>query len=232
MKRLTIIVVILVGLVALCMGQRKARVSPLKIIQLSPPNQTGSLSLEQVLVKQQTASRFTEQPLSFTQIGQLVWAAQLITEPQKTTQTQTAPSTPAAAYHINLYVAAQDGLFLYHPGEHTLEGIIREDMREKLSAVAPNNKELIAGAPCCIIIAGSPKKNAARYGGKAQKLMLLDAGRIVQNVHLQALSLELAPLAIADFNTNKLRKICRLPQDLDPIYLICVGYSSQEPNGL
>jgi SagB-type dehydrogenase family enzyme len=231
MKRLIITVVVLVGLAALCMGQRKARVSPLKIIQLSPPNQTGSLSLEQVLIKQQTVSRFTEQPLSFTQIGQLAWAAQLITEPQKTSQTATAPSTPTAAYHINLYVAAQDGLFLYHPDEHTLEGIIREDLREKLSEAAPN-KEAVAGAPCSIIIAGSPKRNAARYSGKAQKLMLLDAGRIVQNVHLQALSLELASLAIADFNTNKLRKICRLSQDLEPIYLICVGYPPQEPNSL
>jgi len=78
---------------------------------------------------------------------------------------------------------------------------------------------------CC----GLTEKNAARYGGKAQKIMLLDAGRIVQNIHLQALSLELASLAIADFNTNKLRKICRLPQDMEPIYLICVGYPPQEP---
>jgi SagB-type dehydrogenase family enzyme len=206
------------------MAQRKARVSPLKIIQLSPPNRTGALSLEEVLIKQQAVSRFTEQPLSFPQIGQLVWAAQLITESQKTQPTP-------AAYHINLYVAAHDGLFLYHPDEHTLEGIIREDMRKKMSAAAPN-KEAVAGAPCGIIVAGSPGKNAARYGGKAQKFMLLDAGRIVQNVHLQALSLELASLTIADFNTNKLRKICRLPQDIEPIYLICVGYPSQEPNSL
>lgn len=163
---------ILVGLAALCMGQRKARVSPLKIIQLSPPNQTGSLSLEQVLIKQQTVSRFTEQPLSFTQIGQLAWAAQLITEPQKTSQTETAPSTPATAYHINLYVAAQDGLFLYHPDEHTLEGIIREDLREKLSEAAPN-KEAVAGAPCSIIVAGSPKKMRPGMAAKPKKLCCL-----------------------------------------------------------
>jgi len=224
MKRLTIIAVIVVSLTALCMGQRNARVSPLKIVQLSPPNRTGSVSLEQILTRQQSVSQFTGQSLSFTQIGQLAWAGQVIIEPEK--GLQTAPST-GATYPISLYFATQDGLLLYHPDKHSLQEVIGGDLRERLAAAAPD-QEAIANAPCNIIVVGSAKKVAAKHGNKAQRFMLLDAGHVAQNIQLQAVSLELGSVTIADFDMKQVRKVCKLPANLEPIYLICVGYPAQQ----
>ena len=73
MKRLTIITIILFSLTAVCMAQRRPRVSSLKIIQLSAPKLTGPLSLEQALAKRRGVKDFTGKSLSFTQIGQLAW---------------------------------------------------------------------------------------------------------------------------------------------------------------
>jgi len=224
MKRLTITTVIFVGLAALCMGQRKARVSPLKIIQLSPPNLTGTVSLEQVLTGQKSVRQFTGQSLSFTQIGQLAWAGQVIIEPEK--GLPAAPST-GATYPISLYFVTQDGLFLYHPDKHNLEEIISGDLHEKLSAAAPD-QEAVANAPCNIIVVGSVRKIAGKYGNKAQRFMLLDAGRIAQNIQLQAVSLELGSVTVGDFDMNQVRKVCKLPARLEPIYIICVGYPAQQ----
>lgn len=220
MKRLTIIIAILCSLTAVCMGQRRARVSPLKIIQLSAPKLTGSVSLEQALARRRSVDEFTGKSLSFTQIGQLAWAGQGITEPEK--GLRTAPST-GAIYPINLYFVTQDGLFVYHPDEHSLEEVISQDLRQRLTAAAPDS-DVVANAPCSIIVAGSVRKAAAKRGNKAERFMLLQAGHIAQNMQLQAVSLELGSVTVSAFDTNQVRKTCKLPASLEPLYIICVGH--------
>jgi protease I len=206
------------------MAQRRARVSPLKIIQLSAPKLTGSVSLEQALARRRSVHDFTGKSLSFTQIGQLAWAGQGITEPEA--GLRTAPST-GAIYPISLYFVTQDGLFLYHPDEHTLEEVISEDLRERLAAAAPQ-QQVVAYAPCCIIIAGSRKKAVPKFGNKAERFMLLEAGHIAQNIHLQAVSLDLGSVSLDTFDTKQARKICKLPAGIEPIHIICAGYPAKK----
>jgi len=54
--------------------------------------------------------------------------------------------------------------------------------------------------------------------------MLLEAGHIAQNIHLQAVSLGLASVPIGAFDISQVHDICNLPTALEPIYIICVGY--------
>jgi len=229
MKRLTIIIAILVCLAAVCMGQRRARVSPLKIIQLSAPKLTGSVSLEQALARRRSIHDFTGKSLSFTQIGQLAWAGQGITEPEK--GLRTAPSTgaiyPIALPQVSLYFVTQDGLFVYHPDEHSLEEVISQDLRQRLTAASPDS-DVVANAPCSIIVVGSARKAAAKRGNKAERFMLLQAGHIAQNMQLQAVSLELGSVTVGAFDINQVRKICKLPASLVPLYIICVGHPTEQ----
>lgn len=224
MKRLIIFTVILVGFAVVCLGQRKPQVPPLKIIQLSSPRLTGLVSLEQALAKRRSVHQFTSQSLSFVQIGQLAWAGQGITEPKK--GLRTAPSA-GEIYPIKLYFATQDGLFVYHSDKHSLEEVFNQDFRERLAAAL--NQEAVANAPCNIIIAGSAKKVAAKYGNKAKRFMFLEAGHIAQNIQLQAVSLELGSVTVGDFDINQVRRLCKLPANLEPIYIICVGYPVEQP---
>lgn len=220
MKRFTILVIILVGFAAVCLGQRKSGVSPLKIVQLSAPRLTGPVSLEQALAKRRNVRQFTSQSLNFTQIGQLAWAGQGITEPEK--GFRTAPSA-GAIYPIKLYFATREGFFVYHPDEHSLEETFNQDIRDKLAAAALK-QEAVANAACDIIVAGSAKKLAAKYANKATRYMLMETGHIAQNIQLQAVSLGLGSVTVGAFNINQVRKVCRLPTNLEPIYIICVGY--------
>ena len=229
MKRLTIIIAILVSLTAVCMAQRRARVSPLKIIQLSAPKLTGSVSLEQALARRRSVHQFTGKSLSFTQIGQLAWAGQGITEPEK--GLRTAPSTgaiyPIALPQVNLYFVTQDGLFVYHPDEHSLEEVISQDLRQRLAAAAPDS-DVVANAPCSIIVVGSVRKAAAKRDNKAERFMLLEAGHIAQNIQLQAVSLELGSVTVGAFDIKQVRKICKLPASLEPLSIICVGHPTEQ----
>ncbi len=217
MKRLTIFTIILAGFAIVCLGQYRSRVSPrkpvLKIVQLTEPKLTGPLSFEQALAKRRSVRQFTGQPLKFTQIGQLAWAGQGITEPQK--GLRTAPSA-GAIYPIELYFATPEGLFVYRPEQHSLEETLNQDVRGRLGAVA--------NAPCDIIVAGSERKLAAKFRKEARKYMLLEAGHIAQNIQLQAVCLGLGSVTIGGFDIRGVRKVCRLPKNLEPLYIICIGY--------
>ncbi len=221
MKRLTIFIIILAGFAIVCLGQYRSRLSPRKpvrkIVQLTDPKLTGPLSFEQALAKRRSVRQFTSQPLKFIQIGQLAWAGQGITEPQK--GLRTAPSA-GAIYPIELYFATPEGLFVYRPAQHSLEEILNQDVRGRLGAVA--------NAPCDIIVAGSERKLAAKFRKEARKYMLLEAGHIAQNIQLQAVCLGLGSVTIGGFDIRGVRKVCKLPKTLEPLYIICVGYPAEQ----
>jgi len=228
MKRLTIFIIILAGFAIVCLGQYRSRVSPrkptLKIVQLTDPKLTGPVSFEQALAKRRSVRQFTGQPLKFTQIGQLAWAGQGITEPQK--GLRTAPSA-GAIYPIELYFATPEGLFVYRPDQHSLEETLNQDVRGRL-ATAASMQESMARAGCDIIIAGSERKLAAKFRKEARKYMLLEAGHIAQNIQLQAVCLGLGSVTIGGFDIRGVRKVCKLPKTLEPLYIICVGYPAEQ----
>ena len=220
MKRLIILVIILTGFVAVCLGQYESGVSPLKIVQLSSPRLKGPVSLEQALAKRRSVRQFTDKSLNFVQIGQLAWAGQGITQPQR--GFRTAPSA-GALYPIKLYFATGQGLFVYSPEGHRLEKTLEPDVRGALATAALGQK-MVAQAGCDIIIAGSEKKLAVKYYDRARRYMLLEAGHIAQNIQLQAVCLGLGSVPVGAFDINQVRKICRLPRDLEPLLIIPVGY--------
>lgn len=227
MKRLTVLTMVLFGIASLCPGQLRPRGSPRRVFQLTEPKLTGPASLEQVLAKRRSVLDLTGQPLKLTQIGQLAWAGQGITEPQ--TGVRTAPSA-GATYPMKLYFAKPDGLFVYNPEEHSLEQTSDQDVRGRL-ATTVLEQGLSAAAGCDIIIAGSVRKVAAIYGKRARRYMLLEAGHVAQNIQLQAVSLELGSVAICAFDAREVDRICRLPKELEPICMIRVGYPAEEAIG-
>ncbi len=224
MRRLTILGIVLACFAAPCLGQRGARVTQRKIIQLTEPISEGTVSLEEALAKRRSVRQFTSESLTPTQISQLAWAGQGITEPQR--GLRTAPSA-GAIYPIELFLVTQEGTFVYRPAEHSLEQTSDQDIRSQL-AEDTSAQESVAGAGCDIIIAGSVRKLAEQFRDKARTYMLLEAGHIAQNIQLQAVCLDLGSVAVGGFDTRKVRKICRLPRGLEPIYIICVGYPATE----
>ncbi len=234
MKRLTILGIVLVCFAALCLGQRRTR-TPQKIIRLTNPSLTGTVSFEEALTKRRSVRLFSSKPLESEYIGQLAWAGQGITEPQR--GLRTAPSA-GATYPIELFFATQEGLFAYRPAEHSLAQTSDQDIRSGLAAAASPVASLMSGtiqgaqsvatAGCNIIVAGSVRKLTSQFRNKARTFMLLEAGHIAQNIQLQAVCLDLGSVTIANFNSKDVSRICRLSRGLEPLYIICVGYPIEQ----
>ncbi len=216
MKRFIIPAIILVAFACFCLGQSRSRASRLKVIQLTEPSLKGAITFEEALTRRRSVRRFSDQQLKPTQISQLAWAGQGITEPVK--GLRTAPSA-GETYPIKLYIATQEGLFVYRPEEHSLGQISNLDVRGSLSAI---------NAPCTIILAGSERQVTTKFRREARQYMLLEAGHIAQNIQLQAVCLDLGSVAIGGFDTRSIRKVCRLSKDLEPFLLIAVGHPETE----
>jgi len=248
-------VMILAGLAAVCSAglpstglragpqggvpQHRSRGSTLKIIQLPEAKSTGSLSLEEALAKQSAtgqARKFSGQGLKPAQIGQLAWAgfAAMARQVQPVAQTPSRSRTALSeseAYPIQLYLATQDGVYLYNPDTHSLQQTLNMDVRGGLAA-ATINPEAVASAGCCLVLTSSLRDIGIRSSGKARQLILLQAGHIAQNIQLQAVSMALGSAAIGDFDPRNARSACNLPRNTEPLYIVAVGYpAEQTPTG-
>ena len=220
MKRLVILTIILTCIVNPGLGNRRTRKSSQQIIQLTDPNQTGKLSFEEALARRRSVREFSTQELKRSQIGQLLWAGQGVTDAQR--GLRTAPSAEAL-YPMELYIATNEGLFTYQPTEHSLAKTSDQDIRGEL-ARATLTPEPVVSAPCSIIIAGSSRKIADRVGARARTFVAMEAGHIAQNIQLQAVCMGLGSVPVGGLDPMAVRRICMISRDFEPLYVIPVGY--------
>ena len=104
-----------------------------EVIRLPQPSIKGGTSLVENLAKRRTVREFSSKRLSIRQIGQLLWAAQGITE--KSLGLRTAPSA-GALYPLEIYVVLPEGIYHYNPHRHELKRVIEGDRRTQLQNMA------------------------------------------------------------------------------------------------
>ena len=175
-------------------------------------------SLEAAIAERRSVRTFEPAPLREEQVGQLLWSAQGVTDPGGA---RAAPSA-GATYPLQLLAVTTEGVARYHPEEHALSDHRAGDQRAAL-ADAAYAQEWIAEAGLVLVISGVVERTAARYGDRAERFMLLEAGHAAQNVLLQAVALELGATPVGAFDAGQLRSILDLPADEEPLYLLPVG---------
>ena len=177
----------------------------------------GKVSLEEVLASRRSLRSFKEKELDWGQVGQLLWAAQGITSPDGK---RTAPSA-GALYPLEVYYFFKDGWGHYNPEKHSLEILGSEDKRADL-ARASLNQSWIADAPGVFVIVGFVERMAKKYGERAERYVMLEAGHACQNLLLQAVALSLGGTSVGAFSDEGIKKI--LGVDALPLYVVPVGY--------
>jgi len=189
-------------------------------LSLPPPCQDGQLSLEQSLSTRRSVRAFSEDPLSWEAISQLLWAAQGITDP---TDKRTAPSA-GALYPLELYVATGEGFYHYQPSRHVVLVRSQDDLRPALHEAALQ-QEAVLHAPAVFVVTAVYARTEAKYGHqRSPRYVHLEAGHAAQNVLLQAVALGLGSVPIGAFYDEKVSEMLDLPDDHEPLYLIPVGH--------
>ena len=193
-----------------------------EIIKLSEPNTTGSVPLEQAIAVRRSRRHFLPKPLTLEQIGQLAWAAQ---GQDAGSRYRTAPSA-GATYPLELFVVTEEGLSRYLPAKHALEKLIEQDLRAALASAAWG-QEFIQAAPLTLVFAAQFSRTTGHYGRRGVRYVYMEAGHAAQNVHLQAEALGLGSVAVGAFDDASVSKVLSLPDNLEPLYMVAVGYYRQ-----
>jgi len=187
---------------------------------LPSPQLAGRLSLEEALQARRSVRSFTSEALTRAEVGQLLWAAQGLTD---SAGHRTAPSA-GALYPLELDVVTADGVARYVPDEHGLVPRGATDLRAALQRAALE-QPAVGEAPLIVVISGVVDRTSARYGAeRAERYVALEAGHAAQNVLLQAVSLGLGAVPIGAFTDAEVRRLLGLADGEAPLYLIPVGH--------
>jgi SagB-type dehydrogenase family enzyme len=178
------------------------------------------MSLEETLARRRSVRAYTAEPLTLAEIGQLLWAAQGITDPEGR---RTAPSA-GARYPLEVYVVLPEAVYHYRPHPHELHLHLSGDRRRALYEVALG-QEAILTAPAVIVITAIYQRTAERYGPqRTPRYVHMEVGHAAQNVLLQAVSLGLGSVPIGAFYDERVHEALALPPGHEPLYLLPVGH--------
>jgi SagB-type dehydrogenase family enzyme len=189
-------------------------------IALPSPQSRGQVSLEEVLARRRSIRELTADPLTRAEIGQLLWAAQGVTD---AAGRRTAPSA-GGLYPLELYAVTAEGVFHYLPATHEIRPVRDGDLRPRLRSAAYDQAP-VGDAPLVVVVTVVPARTAAKYGAdRARRYVDLEAGHAAQNLLLEAVALGLGGVPIGAFDDARVADVLGLRAGEEPRYLLAVGH--------
>ncbi len=189
------------------------------VVTLPKPDLKGSMLLEQTIATRRSQREFSSKSLTLEQIGQLAWAAQ---GQAARSGRRTVPSA-GATYPLELFIVTEQAFYHYLLAKHALEKLMDKDLRSALASAAWG-QEFIAAAPVTLVFAAEFARTTGHYGQRGIRYVYMEAGHAAQNVHLQAEALGLGSVAVGAFDDTAVSKVLGLPKNLEPLYMVPVGY--------
>jgi len=190
-----------------------------KEIKLVKPAQTGGMPLMNALAGRQSSRSFAARPLTDQVLSNLLWAADGVNRPDS--GKRTAP-TAMNKQEIEIYVALEEGLYLYDAKKHALLLILDKDIRPLTGRQGFVNKaslNLVYVADMTSV-AGFGREDKLIYAGA-------DTGFIGQNVYLFCASEGLATVIRGFIDKDALGKAMNLKSSQMIILSQTVGYKEK-----
>ena len=197
-------------------------------MRLPDPITDGDVSLEMTIHQRRTVRSFHSKALTLTQLSQLFWAAQGITDPAG--YKRASPSA-GALYPMDIYGAVGDGcveglhsgIYLYDPATHSLSLIQKGDRRRDI-ATASLGQMWMSYAPITFVITAEYSRITSKYGRRGLRYAMIEAGHTGQNIFLQSQALGLEAGIVGAFEDQKVIQVMGIKSTHEPLLLIPVGY--------
>lgn len=198
--------------------------APENTVSFPEPERHGETPVERALAQRRSVRRFLEQSLTLEQLGQLLWAAQGLTDSRGF---RTAPSA-GALYPLEVLVLAGDvagvpeGVYRYHPGTHSMVRETEGDHRQALAAAALEQAWVAEGA-AVLVIAAEYSRTTKKYGIRGERYAHIEVGHVAQNVYLQAQALDLGTAIVGAFRDAEVKQVLQLGEGIHPLAIMPVG---------
>jgi SagB-type dehydrogenase family enzyme len=195
------------------------------VIKLPKPKYKSQISVEEAILKRRSVRDYKNTPLTLTEVSQLLWSAQGITEP--TMGFRTAPSA-GALYPLEIYLVVGNvrdlspGIYKYKPAQHEMVKLSSADKREELYQ-ATFGQDWVKNGAAVIIISAIFERTTQKYGERGRRYVHMEAGHTAQNVYLQAVSLNLGTVTVGAFSDEQVKRIVNLEDNEEPLIIMPVG---------
>lgn len=163
-----------------------------------------------LIMRRQSRRKYAPSALSLNELSFLLWAVQGIRKVAGHKNPVTFRSVPSAGsrHPLETYLFAnrvyglQKGIYHYLPGEHALEVWDLDSNYDAPLTRALCGQRFAAAAPVLFVWSALPYRTEWRYGLKASKYILLDAGHMCQNLYLACESIGCGACAIGAYDQD------------------------------
>ena len=197
------------------------------VFDLPAPEQQDSKSLVGSIAARRSVREYTNAPLPIGVLSQLLWSAQGVTGPD------TKRATPSAGglYPLHLKILVQRVSEL-EPGiydNHSLKLTGNRVPEGAVQALGIGDQPWLKEAALVIGVAAKLGEAIQHFeaqppqGARGARYVYMETGALAQNVHLQSTALGVGCVLVAGFDDPRVKEVLRLPADLDPTALLCIG---------
>jgi SagB-type dehydrogenase family enzyme len=170
-----------------------------------PPPVLGPAQLADALARRRSLRAYGEHPLDVGALSSVVHAAYGVTDVvEGTTQALRSAPSGGALYPLELYVAcgrvsgAEEALYHYDPLRHALERLRPISYDRDVASLTPY-PELLSASAAMVVVTATFWRSRFKYGPRAYRFALLEAGHVGQSLLLAATALELASTPVGGF---------------------------------
>ena len=196
------------------------------VVKLPRPELEGKVSLEEAIARRRSVRRYRAEPLTLSQLSQVLWSAQGITAGG---ELRAAPSA-GATYPLELFAfvgkqaidGLEAGIYHYEVDSHSLVCSQRGDLRRELARAALD-QGFIVSAPVDIVICAIYTRTSYTYGRRGERYVHMEVGHVGENIHLQAVALGLATVEVGAFDDEEVRKVLDVEERIKPLYIMPLG---------
>jgi SagB-type dehydrogenase family enzyme len=199
-----------------------------------PAAALGEAALGDAAAARRSAREYGTAALGLHELATLLHTAYGVTGTLGDTS-RAARSAPSggALYPLELYVAClrveglDRALFHYDPSRHGLELLRAIESSEEVAALTPY-AELLAPAAAVVLMTGMLWRSRFKYGARAYRFTLMEAGHAAHGLLLAAAALQLAAVPVGGFFDRRVDAFL----DVDglyetSLYLLAVGAKSE-----
>jgi SagB-type dehydrogenase family enzyme len=199
-----------------------------KRLPIKSPVQKGGKPLWETIGERRSIREFSNQPITFSDLSQLIWATQGITLNGLGYDFRACPSA-GALYPIETYVASNRvegisaGIYHYHVKEAELSLIKGGNFGPDLNH-AGLGQEMLEEAAAVFIWSAVIERSKWKYRERGYRYIYMDAGHIGQNLYLAAMALDLGCCTVGAFFDEDVDRIIGIDgKEEISVYLGAVG---------
>jgi nitroreductase len=187
-----------------------------KEINLPVRPSKSNVDIVTALEQRRTTREYSPAKLSLEDLSAILWAANGVNRPDGK---RTAPSAHGRQY-IDIYVAGDDGVYLYDAPSHKLTEVTDQNVKGRLA----RQGHVAASSHVLVLVADLNKVPGGSAGDTKLYWAHSTAGAIAENVHLMATARRIGTGIVAGIKTDEIRAALNLEKDVAPLYVMPLGY--------